>query len=89
MTSRAKYKPTLVSMMSHMDSQQYPNNHEFTDEHLSTVTPVAVLRWMNTKAFGMPDPPIDANPTLARSNSLKYWKKALSFFMPNRLMPWN
>ena len=83
MASGTKYKPILVSMMSHMDNQQYPLNHEFTAEHLSTITPVAVLRWMNMKAFGTSDPPVDANPTLARSNSLKYWKKALSFFMPN------
>ena len=33
-------------------------------------------------------PPADANPTLARSNSLAFWKKAISFFMPNRLIPW-
>ncbi len=40
------------------------------------------------KAFGVPDPPSDANPTFARSNSLAYWKKAMSFFMPDRLVVW-
>jgi hypothetical protein len=43
---------------------------------------------MNLKAFGVTDPPVDANPTLARSNSLAFWKKAISFFMPNRLIAW-
>ena len=43
---------------------------------------------MNLKAFGVEDPPMDANPTLARGNSLAFWKKAISFFMPNRLMVW-
>ncbi len=40
------------------------------------------------KAFGVPDPPSDANPTFARSNLLAYWKKAISFFMPDRLVVW-
>jgi hypothetical protein len=43
---------------------------------------------MNQKAFGVTDPALDANPTLARANLLEYWKKALSFFMPNRLIVW-
>jgi hypothetical protein len=43
---------------------------------------------MNLKAFGVSDPPNDANPTFARSNSLAFWKKAISFLMPNRLIPW-
>jgi hypothetical protein len=85
----AIYKPTLVSMMSYLDSVQYDKDHTFTDVQLGLVTAADVLRWMNVKTFGIPDPPLDANPTLARSNSIKYWKKALSFFMPNRLMAWN
>jgi hypothetical protein len=43
---------------------------------------------MNVKAFGVPDPPSDANPTFAQSNSLAYWNKAISFFMPDRLVVW-
>lgn len=30
------------------------------------------------KTFGVPNLPFDLNPALARSNSLKYWKKAVS-----------
>jgi hypothetical protein len=44
---------------------------------------------MTFRCFGTPDPPSDANPTLARLNTLKFWKKALSSFMPNRLMEWS
>jgi hypothetical protein len=36
-----------------------------------------------------PDPDNDAKPTEAQSSSLLYWKKALSSYMPNRLMTWN
>ena len=34
-------------------------------------------------------PGVDANPISARSSSLQYWKKAISFFHPNRLMVWS
>jgi hypothetical protein len=39
--------------------------------------------------LGALDPPSDANPTLARSNTLKFWKKALPLFMPDCLMEWS
>jgi hypothetical protein len=41
------------------------------------------------KAYGTPEPDPDANPTQARSTSLLYWKKAISHYMPNCLMPWD
>ena len=44
---------------------------------------------MCLKVYGNPDPGIDDNPTEGRSTSLEFYKKALSFFMPNKLMPWN
>jgi hypothetical protein len=44
---------------------------------------------MCQKAYGTPEPNPDANPAQARSSSLEYWKKAISFYMPNLLMPWN
>jgi hypothetical protein len=43
---------------------------------------------MNIKRFGVADPPKDANPMSARSISLAFWKKAISFFMPNHLIVW-
>ena len=47
----------------------------------------------NQKAYGTPEPEPEpdpnANPTQARSSSLQFWKKAISCYMPNRLMPWN
>ena len=41
------------------------------------------------KVFDQPDPSQDDNPTLGQSTSLKYYKKAIPFFMPNRLATWN
>jgi hypothetical protein len=48
------------------------------------------MRWFHRKTYGQPDSPTGHNlPPIARSNSLNYWKKALSFYMPNRLMVWD
>ena len=42
------------------------------------------------KVYGIKEPNFDVDkPTKGRSSSLEYAKKAISFFMPNRLMPWN
>jgi hypothetical protein len=87
--SASQYKPILIQLISFLNNQQYNKDHEFTEQELGVLTPADVLRWMNLKSFGVPNPPDDANPTQARSNSLKYWKKAISHFMPNKLMAWN
>jgi hypothetical protein len=60
----------------------------FQDE-LAPLTPDDVARWMYQKAYSSPEPDPDTNPTKAQSSSLEYWKKAISYCMPNRLMPWN
>ena len=51
------------------------------------------VRAANYKVYENPEPG-DADDQaqlepLVRSNSIKYWKKAISYFMPNRLQPWN
>jgi hypothetical protein len=37
----------------------------------------------------MPDQTPEDNPTHGRASSLMYYKKAISYFMPNKLTPWN
>ena len=41
------------------------------------------------KAYGVEESAPDARSDGCRSISLYYWKKAISFYMPNRLMSWN
>jgi hypothetical protein len=87
--TNSKYKATFDAFMSFVHNQTYSREHEYTAEEKNSLTPDDVVRWMNVKTFGIEDPPIDANPVHARSSSLEFWKKAISFFMPNRLVPWN
>ena len=85
------YKPYLVSLLNYLDNpaEQYTKETEFNRARLLQIRPGEILRWMNIHTFGMPHPPQDANPTLAHSSSIAYWKKALSSYMPNKHHPWN
>jgi len=85
----SRYRVHIDSLMSSIHGEQYTRTQAYRKSELNAVTPNDVLRWMNTKVFGMPDPPLDANPVSARSSSLQFYKKSISFFMPNRLAAWS
>ena len=86
-----KYWPVLCKLMEFHHGAKYPaaTTPQFEPDVLGTLTPKQVERWMNISVFGMADPPNGANPTCGRSASLEFYKKAVSFFMPNKLMAWN
>jgi hypothetical protein len=84
-----RYKLLLVAMMSYKDNVVYSNDYEFTQEQLGAIVPGDICKWMATKVYGRPDPGPNDNPTFGRSTSLAYYKKAISYFMPNKLEPWN
>ena len=85
----AQYKRILAAMMSYRDGMDYDFNFEFSQEQLGELQPEDIYKWMAFKVYGRPDPNGDDNPTLGRSTSLQYYKKALSYFMPNKLASWN
>ena len=88
-----RYRPHLDSLMSFVHNrppgQEYTRSQAYRTSELNAITPLDVLRWMNIKTFGVPDPPLDANPVSARSSSLNFYKKSISFYMPNRLIVWS
>jgi len=83
------YKSTLDHLMTFICHREFARDYIYSDEELHIIQPHHVLQWMNVKTFGIANPGIDANPISARSNSLTYWKKAISFFHPDRLMEWS
>jgi hypothetical protein len=87
MVGRNDYHATLIHFMTFMNGIAYAKDHHFIQDELAPLTPDNVARWMCQKAYGTPEP--DANPTQARFSSLHCWKKAISYYMPNRLMQWN
>jgi hypothetical protein len=67
----------------------YPTTIEFSEEQLLAVTPSHVSRWMKNSAYGTPTPGPTDHPTHCRSTLLEQSKKAISWFMPNKHMPWD
>ena len=75
--------------MSYRDDEEYERDHDFTPEELNEIQPEEIEKWMCVKVYGIPEPGPDDNPTLGRASSLEYYKKALSYYMPNKLFGWN
>ena len=71
------------------DGFVYPKNISFETEHILTLTPEDIVSYFNLKVFGTTEPDQDCTPKLGRSSSLLYYKKAISYFMPNKLLGWN
>ena len=83
------YRAILVKFMSYMNDQEYENDYDFSNEELGAIKPSDVKRYMEKRAYGVENPPDHVNPNLARSTSVEFWKKAISYYMPNKLMAWN
>jgi hypothetical protein len=84
------YKFTTVRMLNYLK----PGNGWTVDSVLTqadlTLTDTEVMRWFNVRVWGHPDPALDhAYVPLVRSNSILSWKKHISFFMPNKMQPWD
>ena len=87
------YKRVLDSLMSSVHrlevGQDYGAEREYTDDEKRQVTPEEMVRWLNLRTFGVPDPgPNESIRPLVRANTLAFWKKAISFHMPDRLHGW-
>jgi hypothetical protein len=84
------YRRDLARMMSYLDGVEYPwKTTVFSEARLLQITPEHVLRWLNFKTFGIPNPLPDMLPCNARSSSILYYKKAVSSFMVHHGYPWH
>ena len=83
------YQSYIVAFMSYKDGILYDRNTIFEVGHLGDVVPEDVKRWMCLKAYGLELPNEDDRPLYWRSNTLEVAKKAISWYMPNRISAWN
>jgi len=81
-TAIKQYRSVLRQLMSHKNSTNYCDNYEFSDAELGDVKPDDIYRWMCWKAYHKYDPGPQDRPRHARSSSLEFWKKSISYFMP-------
>jgi hypothetical protein len=80
----------LVACLNFTNNTTHRKNYIATQEELLALTPDHVYAYyLANKAYGTPNPGIDARHMEGRSSTLEYGKKAISYFMPNQLMVWN
>jgi hypothetical protein len=83
------YQNNLVSLLSFLDGHKYHKDMVFSQDRLLVITAEDISRWLNLKAFGSIFPGPDANPTGFRSSTILFWKKSISFSIPNKHHPWD
>jgi len=94
-----KYHAVLLELMDHVHGKVitegevpvdngYHKDKIFSAEELSILTPWHIYTFFAKKAYGREDPGVEDNPTEGRSSTLQYYKKAISFFMPNKAGNW-
>ena len=75
--------------MGHKDDMVFDEHFVSEKEHLLTFTPEDVVSYFILKVCGTPDPAKGASPKLEGSSSMCFYKKAISYFTPNKLLGWN
>ena len=89
-TKVESYHAHLRPLMAHIHERAFSTTHEFTREELMVVTPAKIMNYLKIKIYDDANAdPDTVPPKNYRSNSIKSWKKAWSYFMPNKLMTWD
>lgn len=84
-----RYNTIISQLMSYIDGREYSANETFTPNDLLRVTPIHIKEWMTLKAYSTVAPNADTQPVNARSNTLLFYKKAISSFMPRKNVVWD
>jgi hypothetical protein len=74
--------------MNSIDKVVYPKDTQFSKEQLLGIKPNHVRKWLCKLAYGTETPDEDACPRFQRANSLRKAKSGISFFHPNKHVPW-
>jgi hypothetical protein len=83
-----KHQSYMVKFMSYKNNTVYPHDRQFTKEEILAIRPGHVRRWLNQLAYHTPTPGPNDKPLYYRSGSLKKAKGGVSFFHPNKHVPW-
>lgn len=78
-----------MRFMSHRDGIKYSQSATIDKDAAYAVTPEDICRYFNFIAYGKEEPTSTDFPILARSSTLEFYKKAISSFMPHRMVVWD
>ena len=86
------YQRYLVDFMEFCNGGSHDKDVTFTDDELNGITPGDVKGWMFQKVFGQREDEgavQEGTDFLIRSSTLEVMKKALSWYLPDRLQVWS
>jgi hypothetical protein len=84
------YHAHLVPLMVHVHRRNFSAEHKWTRPQLLAVTPTKIMNFLKLKIYDDADVDPDVTPPKRyRSNTIKSWKKAWSFFMVNKMTNWD
>ena len=87
-TNRSRYKQELVKCFNFSFNTSHDHSHIFSNDKLFQLTPEHIYGFLAEKVFGTSSPLEDCKPMYGRASSMEFTKKAILYFMPNRLMKW-
>jgi hypothetical protein len=83
------YNRSIRRYFSFNDRICHPASFVASQEKLMEVTSDDICRFFKQDAYHNDDPTEDARPTFCRRSNLKAHKRAISHFMPRKLIPWD
>jgi hypothetical protein len=83
------YKRSIHRYFSFKDGICHPASFVASQEKLMEVTSDDICHFFKQEAYHNDDPTEDMRPTFCRSSNLEAHKRAISHFMPRKLIPWD
>ncbi len=83
-----QYFGYLANFLEYRNKTEYPYNWYPSLADLIVIQPEDIYRYFAYRAYGTPDPGPHDRPQYLRRNTLEYWKKGISYFMPNKSQAW-
>ena len=83
------YWNILTRFMEYWDKKEYGKDAKFNADQLEAITPEELVSYFSFKVYGVTDPGPEDLPKKGRSSSILFWKKAISYYIPNKLEGWN
>ena len=79
----------MTEFMGWRHGTEFSNDHVFPVDQLGSIQPSELRRFFTFKVFGKEEITDADDPKEGRASSIEFWKKSISYYMPNRLHAWN
>ncbi|CAB9496607.1 expressed unknown protein [Seminavis robusta] len=83
-----KHQTTMVGFMSWFHESVFPKNQEFAKDQLNQILPSNIKAYLEFRAYGKANPQEGDFPILMRAGSVEKLKQSISWYMPNKNVPW-